>query len=131
MDGIEIDHNWRYEFGVRTERHAPKEPRIMPANPAVMLRSILKAKQVPSTMELRLLKEVARSLPTVRPASGSSRRVRERHGAARANASAATVGSRCLFISVTIFQQHTAARCERPEAAIAVARPQPASSHAV
>ena len=37
----------------------------MPANLAAMLRSMLKAKQTASSMELRLLREVARTLPTV------------------------------------------------------------------
>jgi len=44
----------------------------MAANLPAMLRSMLKAKQTASAMELRLLQEVARTLPTMR-ANGSSK----------------------------------------------------------
>ncbi len=44
----------------------------MPANLSATLRSLLKAKQTASLIELRLLQEVARTLPTV-SASGSSK----------------------------------------------------------
>jgi len=48
----------------------------MPANLAEMLRSMLKAKQAASSMELRLLREVARTLPS-RSANGSPTRTSE------------------------------------------------------
>ncbi len=44
----------------------------MPANLAAMLRSLVKAKQTASLIELRFLRDVARTLPTV-SASGSSK----------------------------------------------------------
>jgi len=43
----------------------------MPANLPAMLRSLLKARQTASTMELSFLREVARTLPT---AAGNGRR---------------------------------------------------------
>ena len=45
----------------------------MPANLAAMPRSMLKAKQTASSMELRLLREVARTLPTMDGASNAAR----------------------------------------------------------
>jgi uncharacterized C2H2 Zn-finger protein len=44
-------------------RHAFEEPRIMAANLPAMLRSMLKARQTASLIELRFLKEAARTLP--------------------------------------------------------------------
>jgi len=43
----------------------------MPANLSAMLRSVLKAKQTASSLEFRLLQEMARTLPTA-TANGSS-----------------------------------------------------------
>ena len=45
----------------------------MPANLAAMLRSLVKAKQTASLIELRFLRDVARILPTV-SANGSSKK---------------------------------------------------------
>jgi hypothetical protein len=50
----------------------------MPANLAAMLRSMLKAKQVASSMELRLLEEVARTLPTMNGSAKTARMTRHR-----------------------------------------------------
>ena len=45
----------------------------MPANLSAMLRSLLKAKQTASSLEFRLLQEMARTLPTV-SVNGSSQK---------------------------------------------------------
>jgi len=45
----------------------------MPANLSAMLRSVLKAKQTASSLEFRLLQEMARTLPTV-SVNGSSQK---------------------------------------------------------
>ena len=50
----------------------------MPANLAAMLRSMLKAKQTASSMELRLLREVTRTLPTMDGSSNTARMTRRR-----------------------------------------------------
>jgi len=50
----------------------------MPANLAAMLRSMLKAKQTASSMELRLLREVARTLPTMDGSSNAAGMTRRR-----------------------------------------------------
>src|SRR6266446_4539553 len=57
----------------------------MPANLSVMLRSVLKARQTASSLELRFLQEMARTLPTATAnwSSVKASRISRRHTGAR------------------------------------------------
>ena len=50
----------------------------MPANLSAMLRSVLKAKQTASSLELRFLQEMARTLPTANGSSTNASRITRR-----------------------------------------------------
>src|SRR5437879_7388400 len=83
-----------------------RSARPMPANLAAMLRSLLKAKETASLIELRFLREVTRTLPTA-DANRSSKNAPTITGGVRSNARAVTGALHGQVIWVGISRRQT------------------------